>query len=212
MSSSQVTSRRFWMPDRTSILADELLMEQIDRGSRVIDLGCGDGRLLARLRDDHDCFVQGVELNLSQVYRGVARGVPVIRADLDEGIPDIPTGAFDFAVLSETLQQTRHPRKLLVEMMRVAKRALVVVPNFGYWQVRLTVLLRGRTPITNALPYEWYETPNLHFMSMHDFRALAAQLNLAIILERPIIGGRPVDRAWLANLRSDSVLYVLERS
>ena len=98
-----------------------------------------------------------------------------------------------------------------LQMLRVARRALVVVPNFAHWRVRLQVARQGRAPITESLPYEWYNTPNLHFMSMYDFRDLAATLHLRIVKESPIIKGRAVDRAWAANLRADSAMYVLER-
>jgi len=199
------------MPNSMKAMTDEIIMQQISRGSRVIDLGCGDGRLLMRLRDEYDCVGQGIELDHEQMLSAIARGIPIINADLDEGLSDIPDDAFDCAVLSQTLQQVRHPKELLLEMMRIASRALVIVPNFGYWRVRLQVLRFGRTPITESLPYAWYNTPNLHFMSMTDFRALAADLNIQIRQERPIINGRAVDRAWAANLRADSALYVLER-
>jgi methionine biosynthesis protein MetW len=99
-----------------------------------------------------------------------------------------------------------------MEMLRVANRGLVVVPNFGHWRVRLEVLRKGRTPITQALPYEWHESPNLHFMSMFDFRELMESIGLQIVKERPIIRGRSVDKAWAANLRADSAFYLLERS
>lgn len=202
---------QYCMPDPTAALTDKIIREQIERESRVIDLGCGDGRLLEMLRDQHACSVQGVELDLDQLKGCIRRGVPVIKADLDEDLQGIPDGTFDAAVLSQTLQQVRHPKRLLTEMLRIAQRALVVVPNFGHWRVRLQVLRYGSTPVTETLPYHWYDTPNLHFMSIHDFRDLAAQLKLRIVRERPIIRGRAVDRAWAANLRADSVFYVLER-
>ncbi len=205
-------AKRYCMPDPTIAVTDELIRAQIESKSRVIDLGCGDGRLLEQLRLRHGCSVLGVELDLLQIQGTVRRGVPVIQADLDQGLRDIPDNSFDCAVLSQTLQQVRHPKAVLDEMLRVANRALVVVPNFGNWRVRLQVILQGRAPVTAALPYEWYNTPNLHFMSMHDFRDLVAQLGVKILKELPIIKHRAVDRAWAANLRADSALYVLERA
>lgn len=202
---------RYCLPDPKLVLTDELILEQIDAGSRVIDLGCGDGRLLARLRDEHACSVQGIDVDEELLIQAIARGVPVIKADLDRGLPEIPSGAFDFAVLGQTLQELRHPKELLSEIMRIARKALVVVPNFGHWRVRLQVLLQGRAPVTEALPYQWYDTPNLHVMSVYDFRDLARQLGLRIVEERPIINDRAVANAWFANLRAESVLYVLEQ-
>lgn len=204
-------AQRYCMPDPTVAVTDEIICSLIPTGSRVIDLGCGDGRLMSAL-ERHGCSVLGVELDQSELLATVGRGLPVIQADLDRGVPEIPAGTFDFAVLSQTLQQVRNPQTVLGELLRVAKRALVVVPNFGHWRVRWQVLLQGRAPVTSSLPYEWYNTPNLHFMSMWDFRLLAEQLKFRVVRELPIIRGRAVDRAWAANLRAESALYVLEHA
>ena len=205
------TSNRYQMPDPSIQLTDELIMHHIDRNSRVIDLGCGDGRLMQRLHDEMGCEVTGVEVEQSNIVAIIQRGLPAIAADLNEGLVDIPNDSFDFAVLSQTLQQVRNPKRLLLEMLRVARRALVVVPNFGHWRVRMEVLRRGRTPMTQTLPYEWYETPNVHFMSMRDFRDLMDGIGLRIVKESPIIKGRSVDQLWGSNLRADSAFYLLER-
>lgn len=199
------------MSDPLERLTDETIIAQIPFGSRVLDLGCGNGRLLAQLRDIHGASIQGLEIDRGQIIGALHRGVPVVHADLDKGLEGFPDQAFDFAVLSQTLQQVRHPRVILREMLRVAKQSLVVVPNFGYWRVRWGLLLWGRAPVTSALPYEWYDTPNLHFMSMHDFRELVSVVKGRIVKELPMIKGRAVDGAWAANLRADSALYVLEQ-
>jgi methionine biosynthesis protein MetW len=201
---------RYFMPDPTIALTDKEIMKHVPVGSRVLDLGCGDGRLLEILRDVHQCRAQGVELDPREITACIDRGVPVIQGDLDRGLPEFPDDSFDYAVLSQTLQQLKFPKRVLEEILRVARRALVVVPNFGYWKGRLQ-FIRGRAPVTQALPYEWYNTPNLHFMSMYDFRDLVQRLGIRIIKELPIIRGRAVDRAWAANLRAESALYVLER-
>ena len=138
--------------------------------------------------------------------------MPVIQSDLDKGLEEIPENSFDFAVLSQTLQQVRHPQNLLQQMLRVAKRVVVLVPNYGHWRIRLQILLHGRAPVTGSLPYDWFNTPNLHFMSMLDFRDLAAHGNFRIVKEMPIIGHVAMERAWLSNWRAHSALYVLERS
>jgi methionine biosynthesis protein MetW len=200
------------MPGPDTEMIDELLLEQVDDGSRVIDLGCGDGRLLDRLRSERGCRVLGVELGEAEVTAVIGRGLSVIRADLDQGLGDIPDDSFDTAVLSQTLQQVQRPTTVLREMLRVARRALVVVPNFGHWRIRLKVIQQGRAPVTDSLPYEWYDTPNLHVCSMHDIRDLVEQLGMKVVREIPIIGGRPAERAWWANLRADCAMYVLERS
>jgi len=202
---------RYQLPDPSVRLTDELIMRHIDPSSRVIDLGCGDGRLLHRLRQELTCDVLGVDVEQSNAVSVIRRGLPVVVADLDQGLVDIPPGSFDFAVLSQTLQQVKQPKQLLKEMLRVARRALVVVPNFGYWRVRFEVVRRGRTPVTSNLPCEWHETPNLHFMSMYDFRDLMESIDLTIVKEIPIIRGRAFDQAWAANLRADSAFYLLKQ-
>lgn len=205
-------AQQYCIPDPTAALIDRLIMQQIPRDSRVLDLGCGDGRLLCRLRDERACSIQGIELDHRQVVEAICKGVPILQADLDEGLEEIPDQSFDFAVLSQTLQQVLQPRELLQQLMRVAKRAIVVVPNFAHWRVRVQLLLYGRAPITSSLPYDWYNTPNIHLMSMSDFRTLIDRVNLRIVEEVPIIRGRAVPGAWGANLRADSALYVLEQA
>jgi methionine biosynthesis protein MetW len=202
---------RYYLRDPTDALTDKEIMKHIPKARRVLDLGCGDGRLLESLRELHGCTVQGVELDPDEIVACLGRGVPVIHADLDRGLAEFPDDSFDYAVLSQTLQQVKYPKRVLEEILRVARRALIVVPNFGYWRGRLQHLLWGRAPVTQALPYEWWSTPNLHFMSMVDFRDLVERLGIRVIKELPIINGRAVDRAWAANLRAESALYVLER-
>lgn len=204
-------AKRYHNPDPHAAVTDEVIMAQLETGCRVVDLGCGDGRLLHRLQGEHACQVQGVELDFAEFTAGLGRGLPMLRADLNIGLMDIPDGVFDVAVLSQTLQQVRNPLAILEEMLRVARRALVLVPNFGHWKVRLQVVLQGRAPVTDSLPYEWFESPNVHFLTMLDFRDLARRGNFRIVKELPIIGDRAVNRAWLPNLRAHSALYVLER-
>ncbi|GAB4140473.1 MAG: methionine biosynthesis protein MetW [Planctomycetaceae bacterium] len=203
--------KRYCLPNPSAALIDEILVNEIEPGSRVIDLGCGDGRLLEVLRERRECSTLGVEVDTDAILQSLKRGVPVIQSDLDRGVPEIPDDSFDYAVLSQTLQQVRLPRDVLTEMLRIARKALVVVPNFGHWRVRLQVVRYGRAPVTEALPYEWYNSPNLHFMSMHDFRELVTGLGYRITRELPIIKGTAKDRAWAANLRADSAMYLLER-
>ena len=204
-------ARRFAPPDPAASLTDRLIRAEIPPGSRVLDLGCGDGRLLAGLRDDAGCRVTGVELDEAAFVAAVRRRVPALRLDLDAGLPMLPDGGFDVAVLSQTLQQVRRPHAVLTEMLRVAPRAVVVVPNFGHWRVRAQLLLGGRAPVTNALPHAWYDTPNLHVMTLRDFRDLAADLGVRVVKELPVRAGRDAARLFAPNLRADSGLFVLER-
>jgi len=184
-------------------------MDQIGPECRVLDLGCGDGRLLSRLHNELKCSVLGVELDHRGVVDVISKGLPIIKADLDQGLDEIPDHSFDYAVLSQTLQQVRHPKALLQRMLRVARHAVVLVPNFGHWRVRLKILMEGRAPITSSLPYDWYNTPNLHFLSMLDFCDLCKQMQIQIVKEVPIIRGKAVSGAWSANLRADNAVYVL---
>jgi methionine biosynthesis protein MetW len=204
--------KRYCYVDPEAALVDRLIMDQLGRGKRVLDLGCGDGRLLCRLRDELGCSILGIELNHQHVVESISKGVPVLQGDLDEGLDEIPDGAFDVAVLSQTLQQVLKPRELLTQMLRVSRQALVVVPNFGHWRVRLQLMLYGRAPVTNQLPYDWYNTPNLHLVSILDFKDLVDRMRIKIVREVPVIRGRPVIRPWAANLRADSALFVLEQS
>ncbi|HET6422844.1 MAG TPA: methionine biosynthesis protein MetW [Planctomycetaceae bacterium] len=207
-----MAAKRYCVADPEAALIDRLILEQVTQNSRVLDLGCGDGRLLCRLRDERNCSIQGIELDHSRVVEAIHKGVPVLQADLDEGLGEVPDASFDFAVLSQTLQQVLKPQDLLLQMLRVARKILVVVPNFGHWRVRLQILLQGRAPMTTALPYDWYNTPNLHFLSMLDFRDLVEETKLRIVREIPVIRGNPSPNAWAANLRADSALFVLEQA
>ena len=192
-------------------MTNEVIQREVPHGSRVIDLGCGDGQLLEALQSLHDCRIQGVELNAVAFRNCLSRGVPVIHANLDEGLPHIPDDSFDVAILSQTLHQVRTPSLVLDEMLRVAKKAIVVIPNFGHWRVRLQVLWYGSAPVTESLPYEWYDTPNLHFSSLYDFRTLCSSQRIRILKELPIIKSRAVNHAWIPNLRAESAMYVLLR-
>lgn len=205
-------SKQIFVPDPWTTLTNEILTAHIPPGSRVVDLGCGDASLLEKLRDQHQCDVLGVELNEDAFVRAIERGVPVIQADLNGELLELPSHSFDYAVLSQTLQQITRPRELLNVIFRIAKRALVVVPNFAHWRVRMQVALQGRAPVTHHLPYAWYESPNVHFLSMRDFRELAEQGNFRIVEELPIIGDRAVRKAVFANFRAHNALYVLERA
>ena len=200
------------MPDPNDVIVDEVILREIPRESRVIDLGCGNGRLLTRLRDDLNCSVLGVELDDANFKTGISRGLPVLNIDLDENLADVPSDSFEWAILSETLQEVRHPKTLVMEMMRIARRAIIVVPNFAQWKIRWEILKSGRTPVNSSFPFAWYDTPNLHFMSLYDFRDLVDELGLHIVKEMPIIKGKAVERAWLANIRAESGFFVVERS
>lgn len=148
---------------------DALIEKNIPRRARVLDLGCGGGDLLARLMRLKQVRGQGVELDAEAVMQCVERGVPVLQADLDEGLKGFPEGSFDFVVLEETVQALRHPLKVLHEMLRVGRQGIVSFPNFAYWRVRLSLALEGRMPVTERLPFRWHNTPNIHLFTLQDF-------------------------------------------
>jgi methionine biosynthesis protein MetW len=186
----------------------------IPEGSRVLDLGCGAGDLLVELIANRGCRGQGVEVSTEAFHACVARGIPVVQADIDEGLPDFEDGAFDVVVLSQTLQATRRPVPVLREMMRVGRVGIVSFPNFGHWRVRVDLGVRGRMPVSATLPYRWSETPNIHLCTIRDFEELAATEGLRVA-ERALLA--PDGRAAAArvarrpNLLAAGAAYLLTR-
>ncbi|MDY2624721.1 MAG: methionine biosynthesis protein MetW [Coriobacteriales bacterium] len=148
----------------------------IPEKSRVLDLGCGDGDLLAYLRDERGCVVRGVEIDEEHVMEAVAQGVPVMRADLDDGLAMYQDQSFDYVVLSMALQEVRHPAALMTEILRVGRHALVSYPNFAHWRVRWYLMLKGRMPVSKHIPYSWHETPSIHHTTIPDFAELVGQV------------------------------------
>lgn len=186
----------------------------VPEGSKVLDLGCGDGTLLDHLVRRHGCRGVGVEIRSEEVLACIERGVPVIEADLDEGLGDFGDRSFDVVVLSQTLQATRHPLLVLREVMRVGRRALVSIPNFGHWKLRADLFFRGRMPSSPALPYPWYETPNIHLATLADFERLLEREGVRTLARVPLrLDGRPSRRAPLLspNLTAAAAVYLLER-
>jgi methionine biosynthesis protein MetW len=158
----------------------DIVAGMVARGSRVLDLGCGDGALLEHLIERHDCDGLGVERDPEGFHACIARGVPVTQGDLEHELREIEDGAFDLAILSLTLQAVRHPHLVLEEMKRVSARQIVSLPNFAHWRLRSGLALRGRMPVSKLLPYQWYDTPNIHLCTLRDFEALAADLGFRV--------------------------------
>jgi len=149
-----------------------LIAEMIAPGSRVLDIGCGDGALIDELTRMRGCDARGIEIDMAEVAQTISRGLPVMHGDADSDLSHYPDRAFDYVVLSRTLQAVEQPRVVLRQMLRISERAIVSFPNFGHWQVRLQLLLRGRMPMTSVWARPWYETPNIHPCSIRDFFAL----------------------------------------
>jgi len=180
----------------------------IPRGASVLDLGCGDGSLLDYLQTEREVRGYGVEIDDKNILRCIERGVNVIQSNLDEGLSGFESGAFDFVILSQTLQATRHTEKLVREMLRVGQEGIVSFPNFGYWKNRLQIL-RGHMPVSDELPYQWYDTPNVHLCTLRDFEQLCDDMNMRILDQRVITGGLEV--SLLPNLLGSTAVYRIKR-
>ena len=196
--------------DRRNLRPDlAVIADHIAPGSRVLDIGCGDGALMAALRQ-RDCDVRGIEIDGSSVERCVAQGLSVVQGDADRHLADYPDAGFDYAVLSQTLQTTARPDRMLEQLLRVGKRAFVSFPNFAHWRTRAALLLGGRMPVTSALPVSWYETPNIHHVTVSDFRDLAREKGAQIENEWFFARGKRTGRAG-ANGRAEFAVFELSR-
>lgn len=177
--------------------------------SRVLDLGCGEGELLAWLVENKAVDARGVELSGEKARRAIARGVSVYHGDIEEALSDYPDQAFDYVILSQTLQETVRPSKVLNDMLRVGRRAIVAFPNFGHWSVRWSLLRTGRAPKTKLFPHEWYTSPNIHILTVHDFEALATEQKLAVERRYFLTGHREI--SYLPNLLAEVAVFLVRR-
>jgi methionine biosynthesis protein MetW len=183
----------------------------VPRGARVLDIGCGDGALLAELRATAAIDGRGIELHAADVASAVGRGLSVVQGDADTDLVDYPADGFDVVILSNTLQAMRAPAAVLDEMLRIGRRAVVSFPNFGHWRVRLALLAGGRMPVTRTLPVSWHQTPNIHLCTIDDFRATVADLGISIESAVFLSGGEQRSAAF-ANLLAEQAVFVLRRS
>ena len=147
----------------------KIISDLIETNMRVLDVGCGDGTLMEFLKNNKKIDIRGIEISKNNVQQCIGRGLTVIEGDAEKDLSQFPDGSFDFVILSQTLQAFLNPEKVISELLRVGKKAIVTIPNFGYWKVRLHLLIKGTMPITRTLPDEWYNTPNLHMCTIKDF-------------------------------------------
>jgi methionine biosynthesis protein MetW len=192
----------------------QLIADMVAPKSRVLDVGCGDGALLDYLLHFKQVDGRGIEISQAGVNASVSQGLSVIQGDADTDLKDYPSDAFDYVVLSQTLQATRDPRGVLEQLVRIGRHAIVSFPNFGHWRVRWHLLSRGRMPVTETLSASWYDTPNIHFCTILDFIQLARELGIQV--ERAVAisrQGRPsaIRSLWHANVFGDQGLFLLRR-
>jgi len=192
-----------------------LITQLVPRGSRVLDLGCGDGSLMAHLRDERGCAVRGVEVEHSDIAAALSRGLSVVENDLDEGLGGYCDGAFDIVILSQTLQVVRRPAFVLREMLRIGEKGIVSFPNFGYWRIRGYLSSRGRMPVSRSIPFSWYDTPNIHHTTLKDFRDFVAANGGELEQEIPLLTQNwrrhDIRRVrFAANLFADTAVAVVK--
>ena len=147
----------------------KIISTLIKKGSHVLDIGCGDGILMEYLRDEKKVNIRGIEISKSKVQNCIAKGLTVIEGNAEKDLKQFPDNSFDYVVLSQTLQAFLNPENVIKELLRIGKQAIVTIPNFGYWKIRLHLLLKGTMPVTRTLPEEWYNTPNIHLCTIKDF-------------------------------------------
>jgi methionine biosynthesis protein MetW len=187
-----------------------IIADNIEHGARVLDVGCGDGALMAVLRERKGVDARGLEIESANVSAAVARGLSVVQGDADSDLVDYPDGGFDYAILSQTLQTTRRPDLVLDQLLRIGKQAFVSFPNFAQWRIRFAHMFGGRMPVTKQLPDRWYDTPNIHHVTIDDFKSFVAERGYKIEGEW-YLAGEKVRGPGMANLLAEHAVFLLRR-
>lgn len=186
-----------------------IIAANVPADARVLDVGCGDGALMAELRGK-GCDARGLEIDSADVTAALARGLSVIQGDADTDLADYPDASFDYAILSQTLQTTRRPDLVIDQLMRIGQRAFVSFPNFAQWRIRMALMFGGQMPVTRQLPSRWYDTPNIHHVTIDDFRSFIALRNIRIERQWFLTGERQTTSAG-ANLFAEHAVFLLSR-
>ncbi len=197
------------MPSESNRLDHRIIAELIVPGSSVLDLGCGTGELLYMLIRERGAHGQGIEIDEQAIYTCVARGLNVLHGDIDSGLSEYPDRSFDYVILNQSLQQVRHVETVMADCLRVGKKVIVGFPNFANYTARLQLFFKGRAPVTPSLPYQWYETPNLHFLSISDFFDFCR--DKAITIERCEYIGDRGRVSVLPNIFAQTGIFVISR-
>lgn len=187
-----------------------IIAAHVAPGAKVLDVGCGDGALMAALRDERWCDVRGLELDPGDVAAAVGRGLSVIQGDADRDLGGYPDDSVDYAILSQTLQTTKRPDEVLNHLLRIGRHAFVSFPNFAHWRVRMSLLFGGRMPVTRLLPLAWYATPNIHHVTVDDFRALVRERGITVEGSWFLSGDQQTSSA-MANLLAEHAVFLLRR-
>ena len=187
-----------------------IIAREVRAHARILEGGCGAGLLLAALRDTKDADARGMELDARDVATAVARGLSVVQGDADTDLADYPDGSFDYAILSQTLQTTKRPDLVLDHLVRIGRQAFVSFPNFAQWRIRLAHMFGGRMPVTEQLPHRWYDTPNIHHVTIDDFRSFLAERDIRIEGQWFLSGDKP-RKERLANLLAEHAVFLLRR-
>jgi methionine biosynthesis protein MetW len=196
----------------TSLRSDlAIIARNVRSGSRVLDVGCGDGQLMAALRDHKQVDARGLEIDPVNVATAVSRGLSVVQGDADSDLVDYPDGCFDYVILSQTLQTTRRPDFVLDHMLRIGQQAFVSFPNFAQWRIRMAHMFGGQMPVTEQLPHRWYDTPNIHHVTIDDFRGFIGDRGVSIEGQWFLSGNKPRKQA-LANLMAEHAVFLLRRA
>lgn len=191
------------------MVEDDFIISVIEKNSTVIDLGCGDGRLMQKLENQKNARCQGVEIDEELIYDCVKRGLSVFLDDLDSGLGDYRDNSFDYVILNQSLQQLKSPQVVLNDAFRIGKKVIIGFPNFAVLRARIQIFFRGRLPVIPSMPYNWYQSPNLHSLSIYDFIDYCQNHGIKIILKQYYKGETSVH--FLPNLRAETAIFILEK-